>query len=113
MYGLCLGSASRFETAEATPTAKRFSSIRHALKNALIPVITYIGLWLPILVGGTVIIETIFGLPGMGELIVESTRLRDYPVVSGTLIIFGCGMVVINLLVDLMYGYLNPQVHYR
>ena len=87
--------------------------IRHALKNALIPVITYIGLWLPILVGGTVIIETIFGLPGMGELIVESTRLRDYPVVSGTLIIFGCGMVVINLLVDLMYGYLNPQVHYR
>ncbi|MDE0026239.1 MAG: ABC transporter permease [Spirochaetaceae bacterium] len=87
--------------------------IRHALKNALIPVVTYVGLWMPILVGGTVIIETIFGLPGMGELIVEATRLRDYPVVSGTLIIFGCGMVLINLVVDLTYGFLNPQIHYQ
>ena len=86
---------------------------RHALKNALIPVITYIGLWMPILVGGTVIIETIFGLPGMGELIVEATKLRDYPVVSGTLVIFGVGMVLINLAVDLTYGFLNPQIHYQ
>ena len=87
--------------------------IRHALKNALIPVITMVGLWLRVLIGGAVIIEQIFLLPGMGRLILESSLRRDYPVVSGALLVFAVGLVLINLVVDLTYSYLDPRVHYR
>jgi len=85
---------------------------RHALKNALIPVVTLIGLWMPILIGGTVIIEQIFVIPGMGLLVVQATQYRDYPVLSGVLLFFGVGLVLINLIVDLTYGLLDPRVHY-
>jgi len=86
--------------------------IRHALKNALIPVITVIGFQLPLLIGGTVIIEQIFQLPGMGRLIIEACLYRDYPVISGIMLLFSVGLVLINLMVDLTYGYLDPRVQY-
>ena len=86
--------------------------LRHGLKNALIPVITYVGLWLPVLIGGTVIIERIFALQGMGYLIVDATEFRDYPIMSGVMLLFGLGMVVINLLVDITYGFLQPRLQY-
>ncbi len=92
---------------------ERVVVMRHALKNALIPIVTIMGSHLPRLIGGTVIIETIFLLPGMGRLLVEATQYRDYPVVSGVMILFGVGMVLFNLAVDLTYAYLDPRIRYR
>ena len=100
-------------TAWSKGLRERAVILRHALKNALIPVVTLVGLWLPILIGGTVIIEQIFVLPGMGQLIVAATSWRDYPVLSGTMLFFGVGMVLINLMVDLTYAYLDPRVRYK
>jgi len=100
-------------TAWAKGLRERVVVIRHALKNALIPVITVIGYWVPVMIGGTIIIEQIFGLPGMGRLLVDATLNRDYTVVSGVTLIFAFGMVLINLLIDLTYAYLDPRVHYK
>ena len=97
-------------TAWAKGLNERVVVLRHALKNAFIPVITLIGYSLPVMIGGSVIIEQIFSLPGMGRLLIDSTLNRDYTVVSGIMIIFGFGMVFINLVVDLTYGFLNPKV---
>ena len=86
--------------------------LRHAVKNALIPVVTLIGLQLPILVGGTVIIENIFNLPGLGRLMLTALNNRDYPVVSGVNLVFATAVVGINLMIDLIYPYLDPRVRY-
>ena len=85
---------------------------RHAVKNALIPVVTLIGLQLPILVGGAVIMENIFNLPGLGGLMLDALQVRDYPLVSGINLLFATGVVGINLLIDLLYPYLDPRVRY-
>ncbi|HEX9976293.1 MAG TPA: ABC transporter permease, partial [Dehalococcoidales bacterium] len=87
--------------------------VRHALKNAMIPVITIIGLQLPILIGGSVIMEQIFVLPGMGRLMLDALSARDYPVVSGVNLVMGSAILVINLLVDLTYAWLDPRIRYR
>ncbi len=99
-------------TAWAKGLRERVVVVRHALKNALIPVVTFIGIWIGFVIGGTVIIEEIFCLPGIGRLIVQATQRRDYTVVSGVMLVFGAGMVLINLVVDLTYGFLDPRVHY-
>ncbi len=100
-------------TAWAKGLKERIVIIRHALKNALIPVVTLIGLGMPVMVGGAVIIEQIFCLPGLGRLTLMSTFMRDYPVVSGVVLVFTLAMVLINLMVDLTYAYLDPRVRYR
>jgi len=100
-------------TAWAKGLTERVIIIRHALKNALIPVVTLIGLQMPVLVGGTVIIEQIFCLPGVGLLILEATTQRDYPIVTGAMLFFACVVLIINLIVDISYAYLDPRVHYR
>ncbi len=87
--------------------------IRHALKNALIPVVTLVGYQVPILVGGAVIIEQIFTLPGIGRLLVDALNQRDYPVVSGVNLVIGTTVLLVNLLVDLTYAYLDPRIRYR
>ena len=87
--------------------------IRHAVKNALIPVVTLVGLQLPILVGGSVIMENIFNLPGLGRLMVKALTDRDYPVVSGVNLFFATAVVGFNLMIDLIYPYLDPRVRYR
>ena len=87
--------------------------IRHTIKNALIPVVTLIGLQLPILVGGAVIMENIFNLPGLGRLMVFALNERDYPIVSGVNLFFATGVVLLNLLIDLIYPYLDPRVRYE
>lgn len=87
--------------------------MRHALKNALIPVITIIGLQVPFLIGGTVIVEQIFGLPGLGRLIVDAAFQRDYPLVSGIVLVIAVGVIVLNLLIDLTYGFFNPRISYE
>ncbi len=100
-------------TAWAKGLRERVVIIRHALRNALIPVVTNVGGQVPVLIGGTVIIEQIFCLPGMGRLIVIATRARDYSILSGVLLIFGAGLVLINIMVDLTYAYFDPRVHYK
>jgi len=100
-------------TAWAKGLRERVVILRHALKNALIPVITIIGIYIPVMIGGTVIIEQIFCLPGMGRLLINATLMRDYTVVSGVMLFFAVGMVLINLMVDLTYGFLDPRVHYK
>jgi peptide/nickel transport system permease protein len=86
--------------------------VHHALKNALIPVITLVGLQVPVLVGGTVIIEQIFSLPGMGRLLINAIAQRDYSIVSGMLVVVAVAMVLINLVVDLIYAFLDPRIRY-
>ncbi|MBN1687152.1 MAG: ABC transporter permease [Spirochaetales bacterium] len=100
-------------TAWSKGLKERVIITRHALKNALIPVVTTMGYQIPVLVGGSVIIEQIFQLPGMGRLLVQASLDRDYTVVSGVMLVFGVGMVVINLLVDLSYGFLDPRITFR
>jgi len=83
---------------------------RHALRNALIPVITLVGLQAPLLVGGAVIIEQIFVIPGMGLLLIDAVSQRDYPVITGVFLVVGVAVMLINLAVDLSYGLLDPRV---
>ena len=99
-------------TAWAKGLAERVVVIRHAIKNTLIPVVTLVGLQLPILVGGAVIMENIFNLPGLGRLMLDALRDRDYPVVQGTNLFFGVAVLTVNLLIDLVYAVVDPRVRY-
>jgi len=100
-------------TAWSKGLTERVIVMRHALKNALIPVITIIGLQMPILIGGAVVMEQIFCLPGIGRLLLQSIVERDYPIVTGVMLFFAGAILLINLVVDLTYGFLDPRVHYR
>lgn len=100
-------------TAWAKGLGERVVVLRHTLKNALIPVITMIGLQVPFLLGGTVIIEQIFVLPGMGRLIITGVQHRDGPLVNGIMLLFAVILVLVNLMVDLTYAYLDPRVQYK
>ncbi len=100
-------------TAWSKGLKERIVIIRHTIKNALIPVVSLIGLQLPILVGGAVIMENIFNLPGLGRLMLDALQNRDYPVVQGTNLFFATGVVLLNLLIDLIYPYLDPRVRYE
>ena len=100
-------------TAWSKGLKERVVIIRHAVKNALIPVVTLIGLQIPILVGGSVIMENIFNLPGLGRLMVAALEDRDYPVVSGVNLFFATMVMGINLLIDLIYPILDPRVRYK
>ena len=92
---------------------ERVVVLRHALKNALIPVVTLIGMELPIVVGGAVIMENIFNLPGLGQLMVNALNDRDYPLISGINLFFATAVVGINLMIDLIYAFLDPRVRYK
>jgi peptide/nickel transport system permease protein len=93
--------------------AERLVVLRHALRNALVPVITLVGLQAPLLIGGAVIIETIFVIPGMGLLLLEAVNQRDYPIITGVFLVVGVAITLINLLIDMSYGVLDPKVRYR
>ncbi len=100
-------------TAYAKGLRSRTVIVRHALRNALIPVVTLIGLQAPVLIGGAVIMEQIFVIPGMGLLLLEAVSSRDYPTITGVFLVVGVAVVLINLLVDLSYGLLDPKVRHR
>jgi peptide/nickel transport system permease protein len=100
-------------TAWSKGLTERTIVLRHALKNALIPVVTIIGMQLPLIIGGSVIIEQIFVLPGIGRLLLEALNQRDYPIVSGINLVFATFVVIVNLLIDLTYGWLDPRIHYQ
>jgi peptide/nickel transport system permease protein len=100
-------------TAWAKGLSERGIVIRHVLRNALIPVVTIIGMQLPMIIGGSVIIEDIFSLPGVGRLMIEALSQRNYPMVSGINLILATFVIIINLVVDLTYGFLDPRIHYQ
>jgi len=100
-------------TAWAKGLGERLVVTRHALRNALIPVVTLIGLQAPLLIGGAVIMEQIFVIPGMGLLLLDAVSQRDYPIITGVFLIVGVAVMFINLIVDLSYGLLDPKVRYR
>ena len=92
---------------------ERLVVFRHALRNALIPVVTLVGLQAPLVIGGAVIMEQIFGIPGMGTLLLDAVNQRDYPIITGVFLVVGLAVMVINLIVDLSYGLLDPRVRVR
>jgi peptide/nickel transport system permease protein len=100
-------------TAWAKGLGGRIVVYKHALKNALIPVVTIIGGQLGVLLAGTVVVETIFALPGMGRLTVEAILFRDYPVVQTNVMLVAGTLVTLNLVVDLTYAWLDPRIRYR
>jgi glutathione transport system permease protein len=85
----------------------------HGLRNAMIPVVTMTGLQFGFLLGGSVVIESVFSWPGLGKLLIDSVAYRDYPVIQAEMLIFALEFIVINLIVDLLYGVLNPQIRYE
>jgi peptide/nickel transport system permease protein len=99
-------------TARAKGLKERVVISRHALKNAMLPVITVLGLQLGALLGGTVIIESIYALPGLGTLLLGSVTLKDFPQVQGIVLFFAVVVVLLNLIVDVSYGWFDPRVRY-
>jgi peptide/nickel transport system permease protein len=128
---LCLGTASAaniarttracmldvlrseyIRTAAAKGLADRLVVLKHALKNALIPIVTVAGLQIGILLGGTVVVEEVFTLPGIGRLVLWSLYQRDYPLTQSTILFVAVMFMAINLAVDVLYGYLDPRIRY-
>ncbi|MDR7478050.1 MAG: ABC transporter permease, partial [Armatimonadota bacterium] len=99
-------------TAWAKGLGARAVVLRHALKNALIPVVTVIGLQFGGLLGGAILTETVFAWPGMGRLLVGAIVARDYPVVQGAVLVFAALFTLVNLAVDVLYAYVDPRIHY-
>ena len=129
---LCLGTASAaniarttracmldvlrseyIRTAAAKGLADRLVVLKHALKNALIPIVTVVGLQIGILLGGTVVVEEVFTLPGIGRLVLWSIYQRDYPLTQSTILFVAVMFMAVNLAVDVLYGYLDPRIRYR
>ncbi|TVQ37200.1 MAG: ABC transporter permease [Spirochaetaceae bacterium] len=100
-------------TARAKGLNERLVVYKHALKNALIPVVTVLGLQFGILLGGAVLTETVFAWPGVGRLLVDAILRRDYPIVQGTVMLLALLFVLINLVVDIVYAFLDPRIHYQ
>ena len=100
-------------TAWSKGLRERVIILRHAMKNGLIPVLTLAGLHLSSIIGGSVLIETVFNIPGMGRLAVSSVFNRDFLVVQGVTVIVAASVIFINLLVDISYGWFDPRIRYR
>lgn len=99
-------------TARSKGLLEKVVIIKHALRNAFIPIITVIGLQFGSLLGGAVLTETVFAWPGIGRLIVDSISARDYPMVQGVVLVFAVLYILVNLLVDILYAYIDPRIHY-
>ena len=99
-------------TAWSKGLRERTVILRHALKNALIPIVTMVGMQTPVIIGGTVVIEQIFSLPGMGRLLMDSIKSKDQPLTMAFVVLFALVMVLVNLIVDLTYAWLDPTVKF-
>jgi glutathione transport system permease protein len=100
-------------TARAKGLNERVVILKHCLRNALIPVVTMMGLQFGFLLGGSIIVETVFNWPGVGRLLVDAVNTRDYPVMQALVLLFSLEFILINLVVDLLYGFINPTIRYR
>ncbi len=101
------------QTARAKGLHERAVILRHALRNAMIPTVTAVGLQFGYLLGGSVLTETVFARAGLGTLLVDAIRARDYPVVQGTILLLAAAFVLVNLAVDLSYAWLDPRIRYE
>jgi peptide/nickel transport system permease protein len=100
------------KTARAKGVDRQTIVVKHALRNALIPVTTIVGLQLGFLLGGSVLVEVVFAIPGMGQLVVDSIFRRDFPVVQGAVLVYALIFVLVNLGVDLLYAFIDPRIKY-
>ena len=99
-------------TAEAKGVATRPMLLKHALKNAAVPIVTIVGIGVALLIGGVVITETVFNIPGIGRLVVDAIARRDYPIIQGVILVFSGIYVLVNLAVDISYTFFDPRVRY-
>jgi peptide/nickel transport system permease protein len=99
-------------TANAKGLATDRVLLLHALKNAAVPIVTVIGIGIALLISGVVITETVFNIPGLGRLTVDAVLKRDYPIVQGLILVFAAAKVLINLLIDISYAFLDPRIRY-
>jgi len=100
-------------TARAKGVSERLVIVKHTFRNALIPVVTMMGLQFGFLLGGSIVVEAVFAWPGVGSLLVDSVNARDYPVIQGLILLFSFEFIVINIVVDVLYGLINPTIHYK
>ena len=100
-------------TARAKGLRERVVIIKHCLRNALIPVVTMMGLQFGFLLGGSIVVEAVFNWPGLGRLLVDSVNMRDYPVIQALVLLFSLEFILINLVVDMLYGFINPTIRYK
>ena len=99
-------------TARSKGLRERVVIIKHVLRNSLIPVVTYLGMEIPLLIGGAVVTEQVFSWPGIGNLMIKSIDSRDYPVVMGITVLVAVAVLIFNILTDLIYGVLDPRIRY-
>ena len=99
-------------TARSKGLKEKAIVVKHAFRNALIPIITVVGLQFGMLLGGAVLTETVFAWPGLGRLIVDSIKARDYPMIQGAILVFGLLYILVNLAVDIIYAYVDPRIRY-
>lgn len=100
-------------TARAKGLTEATVVVKHGLRNALIPVVTMMGLQFGFLLGGSIVVEVVFNWPGMGRLLVDAVDMRDYPVIQAEILLFSFEFILINLIVDVLYAVINPTIHYR
>jgi peptide/nickel transport system permease protein len=105
-------SQDYIRTAEAKGLAPATVLLGHALKNAAVPIVTIIGVGLTLLIGGVVVTESVFAIPGVGRLTVDAILRRDYPIIQGVILVFSGAYVVVNLLIDISYTFLDPRIRY-
>ncbi|MGE0719916.1 MAG: ABC transporter permease, partial [Alphaproteobacteria bacterium] len=105
-------SEDYIRTAHAKGVATRSVLLRHALKNAAVPIVTVIGIGLALLISGVVITETVFNIPGLGRLTVDAILKRDYPIIQGLIILFAGVKVLVNLMIDISYTFFDPRIRY-
>ena len=105
-------SEDYIRTAKAKGVSTPPLLLKHALKNAGVPIVTVIGIGVALLIGGVVITETVFNIPGMGRLVVDAISKRDYPIIQGVVLMFSGVYVIVNLIVDILYTFIDPRIRY-
>ena len=100
-------------TARAKGVSEKWVVLKHCLRNALIPVVTMMGLQFGFLLGGSIVVEAVFNWPGLGRLLVDAIDMRDYPVIQTLVLLFSLEFILINLVVDVLYGFINPTIRYK
>jgi glutathione transport system permease protein len=100
-------------TARAKGLNERIVIAKHCLRNALIPVVTMMGLQFGFLLGGSIVVEKVFNWPGMGRLLIDAVEMRDYPIIQAEILLFSLEFIFINLVVDVLYAVINPSIRYK
>ncbi len=100
-------------TARAKGLSERIVVVKHCLRNALIPVVTMMGLQFGFLLGGSIVVEKVFNWPGMGRLLIDAVEMRDYPIIQAEILLFSLEFIFINLVVDVLYAVINPSIRYK